>query len=126
MTGDRGSCAAQRAARLHQDRGQGQGVTSPGPLPVARASGGRAPEASIRQTLAPAGSTRGGSGGDEWSEALREKALKGGQRTVRAATRVNTEQASKESMWEPTRHTNGEGRRRRRSERDLQPAIPPG
>jgi hypothetical protein len=27
-----------------------------------------------RQTLAPAGSTRGGSGGDEWSEALREKA----------------------------------------------------
>src|SRR3954463_12135123 len=28
-----------------------------------------------RQTLAPAGSTRGGSGGDEWSEALREKYL---------------------------------------------------
>jgi len=27
-----------------------------------------------RQTLAPAGSTRGGSGGDEWPEAPREKA----------------------------------------------------
>ncbi len=39
-----------------------------------------------RQTLAPAGSTRGGSGGDEWSEALREKGPVGGQRTVRAAT----------------------------------------
>src|SRR6202040_2369315 len=42
-----------------------------------------------RQTLAPAGSTRGGSGGDEWSEALQETASSGGQRTVRAATRVN-------------------------------------
>ena len=30
-----------------------------------------------RQTLAPAGSTRGGSGGDEWPEALREKAPQG-------------------------------------------------
>ena len=39
-----------------------------------------------RQTLAPAGSTRGGSGGDEWSEALRETVPLGDQRTVRAAT----------------------------------------
>src|SRR3954471_9305614 len=39
-----------------------------------------------RQTLAPAGSTRGGSGGDEWPEAPREKSPVGGQRTVRAAT----------------------------------------
>src|SRR3984957_15801508 len=30
-----------------------------------------------RQTLAPAGSTRGGSGGDEWPEALREKTRRG-------------------------------------------------
>jgi hypothetical protein len=30
-----------------------------------------------RQTLAPAGSTRGGSGGDEWPEALRETAPQG-------------------------------------------------
>ena len=66
-----------------------------------------------RQTLAPAGSTRGGPGGDEWPEALREKSPLGGQRTVRAVTRVNIEQASKKSMWEPTRHSNGEGRRRR-------------
>lgn len=79
-----------------------------------------------RQTLAPAGSTRGGSGGDEWSEALREKAPSGGQRTVRAATRVNTEQASKQPMWEPTRPNNGEGRSQRGSERDTHPTIPPG
>src|SRR5271167_3844866 len=39
-----------------------------------------------RQTLAPAGNTRGGSGGDEWPEALREKTPIGGQRTVRAVT----------------------------------------
>ena len=39
-----------------------------------------------RQTLAPAGSTRSGSGGDEWPEALREKTPLGGQRTVQAAT----------------------------------------
>jgi hypothetical protein len=44
-----------------------------------------------RLTLAPAGSTRGGSGGDEWSEALRETTSSGGQRTARAVTRVNTE-----------------------------------
>jgi hypothetical protein len=48
------------------------------------------------------------------------------QRTVRAATRVNIEQASKQPMWKPTRHNNGEGRSRRRSERDVQPVIPPG
>src|SRR6478752_3270658 len=66
-----------------------------------------------RQTLAPAGSTRGGSGGDEWPEATSRKGPAGGKRSVRAATRVNIEQASKQSMWEPTRHSNGEGRRRR-------------
>src|SRR4051794_7672988 len=48
-------------------------------------------------TLAPAGSTRGGSGGDEWSEAPRETAPLGGQRAMRAAARANTEQASKVS-----------------------------
>jgi hypothetical protein len=51
---------------------------------------------SNRQTLAPAGSTWSRSGGaNPWAEALQEKASLGGQRTVRAATRVNTEQASK-------------------------------
>ena len=48
-------------------------------------------------TLAPAGSTRGGSGGDEWSEAPRETAPLGGQWAMRAAARANTEQASKVS-----------------------------
>ena len=42
-----------------------------------------------------------------------KRPLQGVQRSVRAATRVNIEQASKQSMWEPTRHSNGEGRRRR-------------
>jgi hypothetical protein len=31
---------------------------------------------------------------------------------VQAVTRVNVEQASKRVMWEPTRLSNGEGRRR--------------
>jgi len=35
------------------------------------------------------------------------------QRTVRAATRVNIEQASKQPMWKPTRHNNEEGRSHR-------------
>ncbi|WP_367025878.1 hypothetical protein ABZN20_15835 [Methylococcus sp. ANG] len=48
-----------------------------------------------RPTFAPAGSTRGGSGGNERAEALREKVSLGDQRAMRAVTRVNTEQASK-------------------------------
>jgi len=51
-----------------------------------------------RQTLAPAGSTRGGSGGDEWSEALREKVPSGDQRAIRAAAQANTDEASKGQM----------------------------
>ena len=39
-----------------------------------------------RLTLAPAGSTWGGPGGNKWAEALREKASSGGQWTLRAAT----------------------------------------
>src|SRR3954447_15390075 len=49
-------------------------------------------------TLAPAGSTRGGSGGDEWSEALREKVPSGDQRVIRAAAQANTNKASKGLM----------------------------
>ncbi len=45
---------------------------------------------------------------------------------MRAVTRVNVEQASKPLMWKPTRHNNEEGRCRWGSERDTQPAIPPG
>lgn len=37
--------------------------------------------------LVPAGSTWGGPGGDEWAEALQEKAPLGSQQAVRAATR---------------------------------------
>src|ERR1700730_10261165 len=49
----------------------------------------------------------------------------GAVRLVRGRT-VNTEQASKEPMWEPTRRNNGEGRCHRGSERDTQPGGPTG
>ena len=39
---------------------------------------------------------------------------------------VNTEQASKDPMWKPTRPNNGEGRFRGGSERDAHPVVPPG
>jgi hypothetical protein len=48
-----------------------------------------------RLPVVPAESTWGGSGGDEWAEALQEKAVLDGQRTMQAAARANTEQASK-------------------------------
>jgi hypothetical protein len=51
-------------------------------LPRRTISAGRNP---ARRTVAPAGSTRSGPGGDKWAEALREKALSEGQRSVRAA-----------------------------------------
>ena len=38
-----------------------------------------------RQTVVPAESTWSGSGGDEWAEALQEKAVLDGQRAMRAA-----------------------------------------
>ena len=45
---------------------------------------------------------------------------------MRAVTRVNTEQASKHPMLEPTRHNNGEGRCDQGSERDRRLIIQPG
>ena len=50
-----------------------------------------------RQTLAPAGSTRGGSGGDEWSEALREKTPLGGT-ADRAGRNVSEHRAGLETV----------------------------
>ena len=45
---------------------------------------------------------------------------------MRAVTEVNTVQAPKTSMQEPTRHNNGEGRRGWGSERETHPTILPG
>src|SRR3954454_2881738 len=76
--------------------------------------------------LAPAGSTPDGSGGDEWPEASGEKASSGGQRTARAATRVNTEQASKRRRGSRPATQTGKADAARGSERDAHPAVPPG
>src|SRR3954454_3590165 len=69
-------------------------------------------------TLAPAGSARGGSGGDEWSEALREKVPSGDQRAIRAAAQANTNEASKGSNVRADPPVERAGRRRQASERD--------
>ena len=64
----------------------------------------------IRLTLAPAGSTWGGPGGNKWAEALQEKAS-----IVRSADsagrNVSEHWAGLEtSLQKPTRHNNGEDR----------------
>jgi retron-type reverse transcriptase len=59
--------------------------------------------------LVPAGSTWGGPGGDEWTEALQDKArIKRVSGPCGLQRAVNAEQASKSAMWEPTRHNNGD------------------
>jgi len=63
--------------------------------------------------VAPAGSNRSGSGGNETAEASDAKGRQGDSASRQAVTRVNAEQASKRVMWEPTQQRDGEGRRRR-------------
>ena len=65
-----------------------------------------------RQLVAPAGSSRSGSGGNEAVEAFDDKGSFSDSASKQAVTRVNAEQASKRVMREPTRLNNGEGRRR--------------
>ncbi len=78
-------------------------------------------------TVAPAGSNRSGSGGDETAEAFDGKGRTGGPASRQAVTEVNAAQASKISMWEPTRQCPGEGRRRRRQgSNSIPPTVPPG
>src|SRR3954467_4780895 len=67
-------------------------------------------------TLAPAGRTRGGSGGDEWSEALREKASFGVQRAMRGTGTANIDEASKRLAVRADPPVEWGGRRRRTSE----------
>ena len=62
--------------------------------------------------VAPAGSNRSGGGGNEAAGAFDGKGPFSGPASGQAVTRVNAEQAPKAVMWEPTRPTYGEGRRR--------------
>jgi hypothetical protein len=67
----------------------------------------------IRPSLiAPAGSHRSGGGGNEAVGAFETHVPPGGAASRQAVMRVNTEQASKDFTWEPTRQYIGEGRRR--------------
>ena len=77
-------------------------------------------------TLAPAGSARGGSGGDEWSEALREKVTSGDQRAIRAAAQASTNEASKGSNVRADPPAERGGRCRQASERDTPLTVSPG
>ena len=54
--------------------------------------------------VAPAGSNRSGGGGNEAAEASGVEGHFSDLASRQAITRVNTEQASKRIMWEPTRH----------------------
>ena len=60
------------------------------------------------------------------SEALRQKGRLGGSATMRAATRVNAEQASKRVTRKPTLPDLGEGCHRSGSERRGHRPVPPG
>ena len=61
------------------------------------------------------------------AEALRRQgAALGGSATMRAATRLNAEQASKRVTRKPTRLNNGEGCQRSGSERREHRPVPPG
>src|SRR5205823_12493994 len=66
-----------------------------------------------RQLVVPAGSNRSGGGGNEVAGAFDGKGRRAAPRAGRPQRVVNAEQAPKAVMWEPTRHSSGEGRRRR-------------
>jgi hypothetical protein len=84
--------------------------------------------------FAPAGSNRSGGGGNEAVGAFDGKGQRVAPRSGRPQRVVNAEQAPKAVMWEPTRHTSGEGRRRwvigsgwnRPPRERSDPAVPPG
>ena len=86
-----------------------------------------------RQLVVPAGSNRSGGGGNEVAGAFDAKGRLAAPRAGRPQRVVNAEQAPKAVMWEPTRHSSGEGRRRWAPEEVRHPpherhgpAVPPG
>ena len=64
-------------------------------------------------TVAPAGSTWGGSRRQRLGLKHSEERPRRGSASIQAVTRVNAEQASKRVTWEPTWRENREGRRLR-------------
>jgi hypothetical protein len=90
-------------------------------------------EIPTRQLVVPAGSNRSGGGGNEVAGAFDAKGRSAAPRAGRPQRVVNAEQAPKAVMWEPTRHSSGEGRRRWAPEEVRHPpherhgpAVPPG
>src|SRR3954452_24364038 len=77
-------------------------------------------------SVAPAGSYRSGGGGNEAVGAFETRVALGGAASRQAVTRVNAEQASKGLTWEPTLLYIGEGRRRRRTGKRVELAVPRG
>src|SRR5262249_52204521 len=67
-------------------------------------------------SVAPAGSYRGGDGGNEIAEASEKTGRTSDSASPQAGTRVTVEQAAKDVTWEPTRLYIGEGRRHRQQE----------
>ena len=65
-------------------------------------------------------------GGNDIVRSTPRRAALGGSATMRAATRVNAEQASKRLMRKPTRLSCGEGCQRSGSERREHRPVPPG
>jgi hypothetical protein len=76
--------------------------------------------------FAPTGSNRSSHGGNEAAEASGVEGHISDLASMRAVTRVNAEQASKDAMRKPTRQNSGEGSHRKGSERSEHLVVPPG
>src|SRR5437764_15361118 len=70
----------------------------------------RSGKAPLKELLLGLDSVRAFEPGNCLGRSLAIKRMYGGRATVRAVTRVKLEQASKVTMWMPTRLKNGEGR----------------
>jgi hypothetical protein len=74
----------------------------------------------------PPGNNRSGGGGNKVVGAFDAKSCLSSSVSMQVVTRVNTEQTSKHLMQEPTRRSDGEGRRRWRSTSEQLPSDLPG
>src|SRR6202040_1676668 len=74
----------------------------------------------------PPGNNRSSGRGNEAAEAFGAEGRKGDSVSMQAVTRVNAEQASKRGMQEPTRLSDGEGRRRWNSMSEQVSSVLPG
>jgi hypothetical protein len=74
----------------------------------------------------PPGNNRSSGRGNEAAEAFGAEGRKGDSVSMQAVTGVNAEQASKRVMQEPTRLSDGEGRRRGNSMSEQVSSVLPG